>query len=199
MSRKPACSVSVTAPAPAEADPFDAIERHVDAVDQATTGLQPLAAEKRATTARGVGTLVEPARALCAVLTTAPSDPAKVPRHKRLVGAFDVIAAHDGGDDPERFEPEAISAKLDRAARATALADRLDGLARRLRDDALRTTESVSRPITMALDLARTLARGDFADELVPVTDALAALTAKARRAPKAEPATEPEADADAE
>ena len=195
MSRKPTCSVSTPSTTPAVVDPFAAVEAHLDPIDQATSGLRRVSAEKRADTARGFGVLIEPARALCAVLTTAPSDPAKAQRHKRLVGAFDVIAAHDGGEDPERFEPEAISEKLDRAARASALADRLDGFARRLRDDALRSTESVSRPITMALDLARTLARGEFADELVPVTDALAALTAKARRAPKAEP----EADADAE
>ncbi len=188
-------STTDTAP---EADPFAAISQHVDAIARATSGLQPLNAEKRSTAGRAVLTVVEPTRVLCGLLTTAPSDPARVPRWRRFVGAFDLIGAHDGGDDPERFEPERITERIDRVRRATALAEQLEHAARRLRDDALRTSESLTQPVTLALDLARTLARGEFADELVPVTDALAALTYKARRAAKAAQA-QPAADADSD
>ncbi|MEZ4405596.1 MAG: hypothetical protein R3A52_03730 [Polyangiales bacterium] len=199
MTRKTAADTApVTSPI-VESDPFVVVEQHIDAIDQATSGLQPLNAEKRSTTGRTVLTVVAPTRVLCGLLTAAPSDPAKVPRWKRFVGAFDLIGAHDGGDDPDRFEPERITARIDRVERATFLAEKLERAARRLRDDALRTSESLTQPVTLALDLARTLARGEFADELVPVTDALAALTYKARRAKKTAAQAQPEPDSGAE
>lgn len=188
-TRKPVSSVSVTINTTTQALDIDARARgftsQLDGMVAAWPPLIQLDIERRRDVRRRSALiLAKPMAALLDVLVTAP-EPEGGAQHrewKRLRGAFDAIGGQDGGDDPEHFEAESLHERVKRIRAQQALADRLEVIARRLRDDSLARAEGLSKPFERALQLARTLFHGDFASPLAPVMDALRAMTASARK-----------------
>lgn len=198
-TRKPVSSVSVTIHTTAEVDIDERARGFTAQLDGMVAAWPPLiqvdAVRRRGVGKRSALTLAKPMGVLLDVLVTAP-EPEGSAQHrewKRLRGAFDAIGGQDGGDDPERFEAESLHERVRRIRAQQALADRLEVIARRLRDDSLARAEGLSKPFERALALARTLFHGDFASPLAPVMDALRAMTASARK-----PASTEEEEGDA-
>ncbi|MEZ4409142.1 MAG: hypothetical protein R3A52_22135 [Polyangiales bacterium] len=192
--------MSVTIHTTAEVDIDDRARGVTAQLDGLMTSWPPLvrldAVRRRDASKRTALILAKPMGVLLDVLVTAP-EPEGSAQHrewKRLRGAFDAIGGQDGGDDPERFEAESLHARVRRIRAQQALADRLELIARRLRDDSLARAEGLSKPFEQALQLARTLFHGDFASPLAPVMDALRAMTASARKPAPAEEAEEGDA-----
>lgn len=118
-----------------------------------------------------------PAEVLLDVLTRPPGDdPETRHRWERLRAAFDA-----GVGAGELVGP--LQRDLALLRECNAAADALEAMARELRDHALYLGETTATPIQRLLTLARGLARGDFASELVPVTEALREITAAANDA----------------
>ncbi len=188
-SRKLASSFSTTINTTSHALDIDERARSFTSQVDAMVGewpplIQLDADRRRDVSRRSALILAKPMGVLLDVLVTAP-EPEGSAQHrewKRLRGAFDAIGGQDGGDDPERFEAESLHARVRRIRAQQALADRLESIARRLRDDSLARAEGLSTPFERALQLARTLFHGDFASPLAPVMDALRAMTASARK-----------------
>lgn len=188
-----------TTAAPVEAAPAQrvlvAVESKVAEIESVTVGFTPIESESRADTGKGFFPVADALVALVTVLAEPPDDPALRRKWERMVRAFDVLGDSDDGVDPERFEVERVAASIDEVQRMQRVADRLERVARLCRDQALVTAEGLSRTGVLAIDLARTLAKGEFGAQLVPVTDVLKARTAEARRVgPKPAP-EKPSAD----
>lgn len=126
--------------------------------------------------------LLGPIEALLDVLTRSPGDdPEARHRWERLRTAFDAgVGASDLVGPLQR--------DLALLRECNAAADALEAMARDLRDHALHLGATTATPIQRLLTLARGLARGDFASELVPVTEALREITAAANAARRARP-----------
>lgn len=192
-SDKPVCDTTPSTEPTSAPSPriLSALERKAADIESVTLGFTPLESEARVHTGRSFFPVVDAVTALLGVLSTPPEDPALRRKWERMARTFDVLGDSDGGVDPDRFEVERFSAQIDEYRRMQRVADRLDRAARLCRDQALVTAESLARPTALALDLARTLARGEFGAQLVPVTDVLKARSAAARRAlPKPASAT---------
>lgn len=135
--------------------------------------------DRRLSAGRNVGRLGAPLRLLFTTLTTKPGE-----KETALAKAFHLLGAQDHGDDPEHFEPELLTRRLDRVETEQKILDGLEDLARHFGDDVLNTGELVLGPGMLALELARTLAKThtDFRTQLAPVFDALGEMTKHARR-----------------
>jgi hypothetical protein len=167
-------------------------EAHIDAIRALWPGLEHLdEARRRTSPGKSLGFLSGPLSVLFGVLRQNPV----------LAKAFDVLGDQDDGEDPDHFEVDLLERRMTRAKAEEKIADALRDLARHMDDDALATGESVVVPGLRALELARTLSKGNAATRslLNPVLDAFRQLTKRARKgkadaAQKAQATPAPEA-----
>ncbi|APR76548.1 Hypothetical protein A7982_01895 [Minicystis rosea] len=148
-------------------------ESHIEAIRALWPGLERLdEARRRTSPGKSVGILGGPLSVLFGVLRQNPT----------LAKAFDVLGDQDDGEDPDRFEVDLLDRRLTRAGAEEKIADTLRDLARHMDDDALATAESVVVPGLRALELARTLSKGNGTTRslLYPVLDAFRQLTKSA-------------------
>ncbi|MFT3764746.1 MAG: hypothetical protein QM820_04405 [Minicystis sp.] len=148
-------------------------ETHLEAVRALWPGLEHLdEARRRTSPGRSLGILGGPLAVLFGVLRQNPA----------LAKSFDVLGDQDDGEDPDHFEVDLLDRRLARAKAQEKIADTLRDLARHMDDDALVTAEAVVVPGLRALELSRTLSKGNAATRslLYPVLDAFRQLTKRA-------------------
>lgn len=159
-------------------------ESHLAAIRALWPGLERLdEARRRTSPGKSLGILGGPLSVLFGVLRQNPT----------LAKAFDVLGDQDEGEDPDRFEVDLLDRRLARARAQETIADALRDLARHMDDDALATAETVVVPGLRALELARTLSKGNASTRslLYPVLDAFRQLTKSALKG-KAKAAAQP-------
>lgn len=139
--------------------------------------------ERKTSVGRNVAQLGKPLRDLFTLLL--PRD-GKVPA---IAKVFDVLGDQDDGDDPEQFEAGLLLRRLDRAEAENEVVTELEALTRDIADDVLATGQSVVLPGLLALNLARSVAKGNatFRSELRTVLDGLRDLTKRARKSQAAD------------
>jgi hypothetical protein len=203
----------IQVPAPGTlADDFS--QEEIEAQKQATlgnintiggqwAGLVSLKKDERLTNpGKGLGSLEPSLRLLCAALIPQPGeDAARVASKQKLAAIYDnTLGAADHGKDDDAFEADLMLRRLDRIAAQERIAAALEAEAKRFRDDALNTAETVVEPGSRAIELARGLVQNPaYHSLLAPVLNALSELTraaraaqTKARNEAKAKPAEPP-------
>jgi hypothetical protein len=152
---------------------------HLEAIRALWPGLRRLEEkERRVSIGRNLTRLGAPLRELFTLLL--PKDREAPP----IASVFDVLGDQDGGDDPDHFEPALLLRRLDRAEAQSKLVDEIEALARDLADDVLATGESVILPGLLALNLARSVSKGNpaYRSALRSVLDAFRNMTKAALR-----------------
>lgn len=142
--------------------------------------------ERNSNSGRGLGRLAPALRLLCLALIPQPGEePKLVATKKKLAGIFDqALGAADHGKDDDAFEAELLLRRLERIEAEDAIAERLEAEAKRFRDDALNTADTVVDPGSRGIELARgLLENAEFHSLLAPVFNELSDLTRAARAA----------------
>src|SRR5262249_14282062 len=153
---------------------LEATRAHIQAIRTLWPGLVRLEQEERRTSnGRHLARLGAPLRALFSLLLS------KDGKQPAIASIFDVLGDQDGGEDPEHFEPALLLRRIDRVEAENAVVAELDALSRDFGDDVLATGESVITPGVLALNLARSIARGNatYRSELRAVLDGLREMT----------------------
>ena len=151
---------------------------HIEAIRALWPGLVKLEEkERRFSVGRNLAQLAPPLRELFTMLLPKNGKP------PAIAAVFDVLGDQDEGEDPERFEPELLLVRLDRAEAESAVVADLDALGRDLSDDVLATGEMVIVPGLLALNLAKSVAKGNatYRSALRTVLDSFRAMTKRAR------------------
>ena len=154
--------------------------RHLDAIRALWPGLVRLStSERRSSMGRMLGQLAPQLRLLFEVLTAKQGEGAPA-----IAEVFDVLGAHDQGEDPTRFEADLLARRLDRVEAEQRVLAAVEDLGRHFGDDVLNTGEMVIGPGLLALELARSLSRShaEHRAVLAPALDAFRDMTRNARR-----------------
>jgi hypothetical protein len=162
---------------------------HLEAIRALWPGLRRLEEkERKVSLGRNLAQLGAPLRTLFTLLLTRDGEAAPI------ASVFDVLGDQDGGDDPDHFEPALLLRRLDRAEAQSKLVDEIEALRRDLADDVLATGESVILPGLLALNLARSVAKGNAAyrSALRSVLDTFRGMTKAALRGRAEKRAAEP-------
>jgi hypothetical protein len=152
---------------------------HIQAIRELLPGMVRLEeTERRGSLGRNLAQLGGPLHALFTLLLPKDGESPAIAR------VFDVLGDQDDGDDPERFEPALLLRRLHRAEAQNAIVGELDALSRDIADDVLATGESVLAPGLLALNLARSIAKGNpaYRSALRSVLDSFRNLTKRARQ-----------------
>ncbi len=155
---------------------------HVEAIRALWPGLVKLEEkERRISIGRSVTQLAAPLRELFTLLLPKNGKP------PAIAAVFDILGDQDQGEDPEHFEPALLLRRLDRVEAENAVVQELDALGRDLRDDVLATGETVVVPGLLALNLAKSVSKGNptYRSALRSVLDAFREMTKRARKGVK--------------